>query len=396
MLNPALDRLNDFPFDRLRSLLNPLQPPIGMKPLVLSIGEPQHPAPPAVAEILARTAPLWGKYPPVDGTPAFRQAVADWLTRRYGLPADMIDPERHILPVSGTREALFLIGHLAVPPEKNGRQPVVLVPNPYYHVYLAMPHLTGAETVFVPATRETGFLPDFSALDEDVLDRTALAYLCTPSNPQGAVADIETLKSAIVLARKHDFILAVDECYAEIYSADPPPGALQACVELGGGMDNVVIFHSLSKRSSVPGLRSGFVAGPAEVTRLFRRLRSYGGATVPLPVIEASTTLWREETHVAENRALYAAKFDAADRILGPRFGAVTPAGGFFLWLDVGDGEAAARKLWTDGAIRVLPGVYMARSDADGHNPGAGFIRVALVHDLEITVDALQRLVEIL
>ncbi len=311
----------------------------------------------------------------------------------------MVDAESQILPVAGTREALFLIGQVAVPRRKGGGRPVVLVPNPYYHVYSAMPHLTGAEAMFVPATEETGFIPDFSALDESILERTALAYLCTPSNPQGAVADLETLKRAVELARKHDFILACDECYTEIYADRPPAGALQACLDLGGavdGMDNVVIFHSLSKRSCVPGLRSGFVAGPAELMRLFRRVRSYGGAALPLPIVEASAALWNEEDHVAENRALYRAKFAAATRILGARFGDVAPAGGIFLWLDVGDGEAAARKLWTEAALRVLPGAYMARPDANGANPGAAFIRVALVPDLDTTTAALERLVNVL
>ena len=396
MLNPALETLNDFPFDRLRALLGGLEPPKDLAPLVLSIGEPQHAPPPVVAQTLAASAHLWGKYPPVDGTPAFRRAVADWLTRRYALPAGMIDPDTQILPIAGSREALFMIGHLAVPRVKKAGRPVVLVPSPYYHVYSAVPQLMGAEAVFVPATAETGFLPDYAALDPALLDRVALAYLCTPSNPQGAVADIESLKRNIALAEKHDFILAVDECYTEIYMDGPPPGALQACAEMGSGLENVVVFHSLSKRSSVPGLRSGFVAGGPKTMALFRRLRSYGGASVPGPVIEASTALWREESHVEANRALYGAKFAVAERLLGPRFGPVTPAGGFFLWLNVGDGEAAARRLWTEAAIRVLPGAYMARPDDAGGNPGAAYIRVALVHDLATTTGALERLVKVL
>ena len=349
-----------------------------------------------VREILDANAAGWGKYPGVDGTPEFRRAVADWLTRRYRLPDGLVDADSQILPVSGTREALFLIGHAAVPRRKGGLRPVVLVPNPYYHVYSATPLLTGAESVFVSATEQTGFLPDFSTLDPGILERTALAYFCTPSNPQGSVADMETLKRAIALARKYDFVLAVDECYSEIHLGDPPPGAISACAEMGEGMDNVVIFHSLSKRSSVPGLRSGFVAGPAELMKAFRRIRTYGGATVPEPIIKASTALWGEEGHVAESRALYRAKFDAAQRILGPRFGNVVPQGGFFLWLNVGDGEDAARRLWTEAAIRVLPGAYLARPDASGHNPGTEYIRVALVHDLITTIGALERLVKVL
>jgi N-succinyldiaminopimelate aminotransferase len=396
MLNPALDTFADLPFDRLRALLGPVEPPKDVEPLVLSIGEPQHAPPPGVAEVLAANAHLWGKYPPVDASPAFRRAVADWLTRRYGLPSGWIDPDTQILPIAGSREALFLIGHLAVPRRKKGRRPVVLVPSPYYHVYSAVPQMMGAEAVYVPATAETGFLPDYAALDPAVLERTALAFLCTPSNPQGAVAGLETLKRAVALAQRHDFILAVDECYTEIYTDGPPAGALQACAEMGEGLDHVVVFHSLSKRSSVPGLRSGFVAGAPAAMALFRRLRSYAGAGVPGPVIEASIALWGEESHVEANRALYRAKFEAAERLLGPRFGAVTPAGGFFLWLDVGDGEAAACALWREAAIRVLPGAYMARPDAAGRNPGSAYIRVALVHDLATTTRALERLVKVL
>ncbi len=396
MLNPSLESFTDFPFDRLRALLGTVEPPKDVEPLVLSIGEPQHAAPPVVAEVLAANAHLWGKYPPVDGNPAFRRAVADWLTRRYALPEGWIDPDSQILPIAGSREALFMIGHLAVPPHKNGARPVVLVPNPYYHVYSAVPQMMGAEAVFVPATAETGFLPDYAALDPATLDRTVLAFLCTPSNPQGAVAGLETLKEAVALAQKHDFILAVDECYTEIYTDGPPAGALQACAGMGEGLDHVVVFHSLSKRSSVPGLRSGFVAGAPRTMGLFRRLRSYGGAGVPGPVIEASIALWKEEGHVEANRALYRAKFEAAERLLGPHFGKVTPAGGFFLWLDVGDGEAAARALWREAAIRVLPGAYMAKPDAAGRNPGSPYIRVALVHDLATTTRALERLVKVL
>lgn len=396
MLNPQLEDLRDFPFDRLRALLGPLQPPADLEPLMLSIGEPRHPPPDLVAETLARSKDLWGKYPGIDGTPEFRQTIADWLIRRYGLAENAVKADQNVLPVAGSREALYLIGHVVIPREKAGQRPVVLIPNPYYHVYSAVPRTMGAVPVFMAATPETGFMPDFDSLDESVLKRTALAYLCTPSNPQGAVASLDMLKRAIELARKYDFLLAVDECYAEIYSENPPPGALQACAELGGGFDNVIVFHSLSKRSSVPGLRSGFVAGPADLIRNFRRLRSYAGATVPLPIIETSTALWREEGHVAENRALYRAKFETAQRLLGPKFGDIVPEGGFFLWLNVGDGEATARRLWTEGAVGVLPGAYMAQVDTDGFDPGAAFIRVALVHDLMTTTEALQRLVKIL
>jgi N-succinyldiaminopimelate aminotransferase len=256
--------------------------------------------------------------------------------------------------------------------------------------------MAGAEPVYVPATADTNYLPDYAALPEAVLRRTALAFYNTPANPQGSVATLEQLVTVIELARRHDFVLASDECYSEIYDAAPPAGAMQACARLGGSLDHVLVFHSLSKRSGVPGLRCGFVAGDAEVIAAFTHLRSYGGATLPLPILAAGAALWRDEAHVEENRAGYRAKNDAAERLLGGRFGFQRPPGGFFLWLDVGDGEAAAVKLWREARLRVLPGRYLARDEADGGNPGARYIRVALVHDLETTERALGRLADIL
>ena len=396
MLNPLLDRLTDYPFDRLRALLDGITPPAELRPLVLSVGEPRHPPPPMVAETLARNAADWGRYPPVEGTPAFRRAAAGWLRRRYDLPEGLVDPDRHILPVAGTREALFLIAQVTVPAGKDGRPPLVLMPNPFYQVYFGAAVFAHAEPVFLPATQASGFMPDLAAVDEAVLARTAMLTLCSPANPQGAVASAALLQQAVRLARTCGFVLCVDECYADIWDAEAPTGALAACAALGGGLDNVVVFHSLSKRSSVPGLRSGFVAGDARLIAAFRRLRSFGGATLPLPVLAASAALWDDDAHAADNRALYRAKFDLAEQLLGRRFGFARPAGGFFLWLDVGDGEAAARALWQQAAMRVLPGAYLAKDCEDGGNPGRRYIRVALVDDLAGSEDALRRLLNVL
>ena len=393
MINPRLDLLTDYPFRRLADLL---QDSPGAEPIVMSIGEPQHQPPAMVADILTEQASGWGKYPPMAGTPAFRAAVAAWLTRRFHLAADAIDADNQILPLAGTREGLFQIAHLICDATKSGKPPVVLLPNPFYQVYAGAALLAGAEPVFVPAGRENGFLPDYSALPPAILQRAALAYLCNPANPQGTVASLDYLEATIGLARRYGFTLAVDECYSEIYDHAEPAGALEACTRLGGGMDGVVIFHSLSKRSSAPGLRSGFVAGEPQLISAFGRLRSYGGAAVPLPILAASTALWQDETHVEVNRALYRAKLDVAAEIFGDRLGFYRPAGGFFLWLDVGDGERAAKRLWTEAGVRVLPGAYLARSGADGINPGASFIRVALVHDLETTRRALTRIAALL
>lgn len=387
MRNNRLDALTDYPFQRLTALLEGLRP--GDTPIVMSIGEPQHAPPALLAEALARSPALWGKYPPVAGTPEFRAAVAAWLGRRYALPADYLAPDRQILPVAGTREALYMAATLCVPDSIDGQKPIVLVPNPFYQVYSGAALIAGAEVLFVDARMGP---PDYTRLPDTVLRRVALAYLCSPANPQGGVASLDLLTRNLALARRFGFTLAIDECYGEIYDREPPPGGLEAARRLGSGLKNLLVFNSLSKRSSAPGLRSGFVAGDPELIAAFTRLRSYGGAVLPLPILEASIALWGDEAHVVANRVLYRAKFDLAERFLGNRFGFARPPGGFFLWLDVGDGEAATKALWQKSGIRVLPGAYLARPDEQGVNPGQGRIRVALVHDPDTVAGALERL----
>ncbi|MSO77733.1 MAG: aminotransferase class I/II-fold pyridoxal phosphate-dependent enzyme [Alphaproteobacteria bacterium] len=397
MVNNRIGQFHGSAFSRLADLLGPVKPPAGLAEINMGIGEPQHAQPAMVAKILAENAALWSKYPPVNATPAFRTACAGWLTRRFGLPAGMIDPERHILSIAGTKEALFMAGLVAVPETKGRKRPVVLMPDPFYQVYVGGAAFAGAEPVFLPATAETGFLPDFAKVPAEILDRTALAYLCSPANPQGAVASLDYLQSLIRLARRHDFILAFDECYTELYyTAEPSPGGLEACARMGGDMANVLTFHSLSKRSSVPGLRSGFVAGPADLIQAFLKVRTFGGVASPLPLVATATALWNDDAHVAENRALYRRKYEVAQRILGNRFGFYRPDGGFYLWLDVGDGEAAAKRLWGEAAIRVLPGGYLGIDGPDGGNPGRQYIRAALVHDVDTVSEALQRISQVL
>jgi N-succinyldiaminopimelate aminotransferase len=393
MLNPRLDQLTDYPFARLTTLLGGAVTPDS---IVMSIGEPQHKPPALVAEVLAANAALWGKYPPANGSADFRAAVADWLQRRFRLPAGMVNADTGILPVSGTREALYLIAQTVVGEAGEGTKPVVLLPNPFYQVYAGAAIMAGAEPLFVPGAHGPASQPDYSTLPAEVLRRTRLAYLCSPANPQGSVAALDLLVRTVRLARHYGFVLAVDECYSEIWDREEPAGALTACAALGEGCANVVVFHSLSKRSSVPGLRSGFVAGDEAVMAAFARLRSYAGAATPLPVLAAAAALWRDETHVTENRELYRAKVDMAEGICAGRFCFVRPDGGFFLWLNVGDGEQAALALWRQARIRVLPGAYLARTGSDGVNPGAPYIRVALVHDLDTTRLALTRLAEVL
>ena len=398
MFNDRISQIGDYPFDRLRALLGPIEPAAGLNPIALSLGEPQHTPPAMIGAAVAADHALWGRYPPMRGTEAARAAIADWASRRFGCPQAMIDPARNVVPVSGTREALFMIALAAIPERKNGARPVVLMPNPFYQVYLGAAVVAGAEPVCVPAGRDTGFLPDFESVPEDVLARTALAYHCSPANPQGAIASKEALVRLVGLARRHDFVLASDECYSEIYDRDvaPPPGMLEACRDLGGGLDNVVVFNSLSKRSSAPGLRIGFVIGAPGFIDRFARLRDYGGAAPPLPLLAAAEALLADERHVEDSRALYRRKFDIAEQQLGGRMGFYRPPGGFYLWLDVQDGEAAARRLWREAAVRVLPGAYVARPDEGGRDPGAAYIRVALVHDLETTREAMGRIAGVL
>jgi N-succinyldiaminopimelate aminotransferase len=393
-LNPQLETLSDYPFEALRTLLNPVTPVVNDPPILMSLGEPQHQPPALLAETLAAHAHEWNKYPPMAGTPELRQAIAEWLTRRYRLLPGAVDPDRHIANLAGTKEGLYLFSSLVVPRRKAGARPVVLVPNPYYLVYNGAATMAGADAVFLDATRENDFMPDLAAIPRETLERTALFYLCSPANPQGTIASLDYLKRAIALAREYDFVLAVDECYAEIYDRVPPPGALEACAELAGGFANVVAFHSLSKRSSAAGLRSGFVVGDPKLIAHYKHLRDYGGCQVSLPIQAAAAALWRDEAHVEENRARYRRKFDIAEQAIAGRFGFYRPQGGFFLWLDVEDGEAATLRLWREGAIRVLPGGYTARAAQGRANPGGRYIRLAIVHDeatLEVAFARIRR-----
>jgi N-succinyldiaminopimelate aminotransferase len=395
-MSDRLDPLLRFhPFTRLNSLLAGIEP--GAKPIQFSIGEPQQTPPALIRPLLDRNLADWGRYPLAQGTPEFREAAAAWLARRYKLPAGFVDPERHLIPAAGSRQALFMIALAAVPETaRGGGRPVVLMPNPFYHVYAGAAAVAGAEPMFLPATAANGFLPEIDAIPQATLERTALAYVCSPANPQGAVADADYLMRWIELGRRHGFAVAFDECYSEIYRRQPPAGALAAAHAFGAGLEGVVCFHSLSKRSGAAGLRSGFTVGDERLIKRIQQLVNYGGVAVPLPILAASTALWQDERHVEQNRAAYNENFALARRMLGNRGAWHEPPGGFFLWLDVGDGEAAARRLWAEAGLRVLPGGYMAQPGADGVNPGAAYIRVALVHELAVTADGLTRLARVL
>ncbi|MEW6766732.1 MAG: aminotransferase class I/II-fold pyridoxal phosphate-dependent enzyme [Pseudomonadota bacterium] len=382
------------PFARLTELLSPYQPG---KPLInLSLGEPQHPVPDFVGPVLAGAIAGFGRYPIAKGTEPFRQAAARWVSKRFALPR-AVDPESEILVLNGSREGLFFAAIAAarfVSPRKSA--PAILMPNPFYPAYAAGARAAGCEAVFLPTTRENGFLPDLEKLPPALLDRTVAFYLASPANPQGAVASRAYFDRVKQLADRHGFIVLSDECYSEIYTQTAPGSMLASA---GNDFANVVAFQSLSKRSNLPGLRVGFVAGDRKFLARFHELRNVAAPQVPVPLQQVAVAAYGDEAHVEENRRLYKIKFDLADQILGNRFGYSRPAGGFCIWLDVsenGGDEAATVKLFKDGGVRVIPGSYLARTQTDGSNPGAGYIRVAMVQNSETTAEALHRMVEAL
>ncbi|MCE6952489.1 aminotransferase class I/II-fold pyridoxal phosphate-dependent enzyme [Cereibacter sphaeroides] len=364
--------LPDYAFPRLRKLLDSHAP--GGEPIAMTIGEPKHAMPDFVGPVLAASLQGFGVYPPNDGTPELLDAISGWLARRYRVE---VGSDR-LMVLNGTREGLFNAALALVPEQKRGRRPVVLMPNPFYQVYAMAALALGAEPVYVPAVASNGFLPDYAGLPAEVLERTALAYLCSPANPQGAVASRDYWAGLMALAEKHDFRVFADECYSEIWRTAPPVGALEVADAAGTDPERVFAFHSLSKRSNLPGLRSGFVAGGAEGIARIRQLRAFAGAPLPLPVQRVSERAWADETHVEANRALYQEKFRIADQVFSGMQGYMGPEGGFFLWLPVPDGEEAALHLWRETGVRVLPGAYLAR-EVGGENPGKGYIRVAMV-----------------
>ncbi len=383
------------PFVRTHELLEGIKP--GKPAINLSVGEPQHAIPQFVGPVLAAHLNDFGRYPANKGTDEYRRAAAAWLGRRYKLTRPM-DHENEVIVLNGTREGLFL-GAIAAKrfvPRRAGK-PAILIPNPFYAAYSAGAAAADCEPVYLPTTIGTGFLPDLNTLDDELLARTVAFYIASPSNPQGAVTDTAYLSKLASLARRFGFLVFADECYCEIYlNGIPPHGMLEAS---GPDFANVVVFHSLSKRSNLPGLRVGFAAGDRRFLTRFVELRNVAAPQVPVPAQHVAIAAYGDEAHVEKNRALYVAKFDLADRMIGSRYGYKRPAGGFFLWLDVsaqGGDEAVTKKLWQEGGLRVIPGHYLARDGADGTNPGVGYIRVALVHDKDTTAEALQRLVQVL
>jgi N-succinyldiaminopimelate aminotransferase len=382
------------PFARLTELLAPYQP---AKPLItLSLGEPQHPLPAFVAPVLAKHIADFGRYPIARGIEPFRRAASNWLSGRFDLPWP-IEPESELLVLNGSREGLFFAAITAARyvGERKGR-PAILVPNPFYPAYGAGARAADCETIYLPTTPANGFLPDLDQLDDSTLARTVAIFIASPANPQGAVASRGYFSRLKQLADRFGFMILSDECYSEIYTKQAPGSALESA---GPDFANVVAFQSLSKRSNLPGMRVGFAAGDRKFLGMFHELRNVAAPQVPVPLQHVAVAAYSDEAHVEENRRLYRIKFDLADQILGNRYGYKRPAGGFCVWLDVsahGGDEAATLKLYKEAGVRVVPGSYLARQQPDGSNPGAGFIRLALVADGETTAEALHRLVEIL
>jgi aspartate/methionine/tyrosine aminotransferase len=384
------------PFTRLRRLLDGIEP--GLKPTIeMMVGEPREVMPGFVIDKMAEAKETLAKYPPIRTSEELRNTIGAWIERRYGI-AGTIDPLRHVHPLNGSREGLFFAILPAVGRKAVEGRPVVLLPNPMYHAYLGATYAANCEPVFLDATAETGFLPDLEELEKqpETLARTVAFYLCSPANPQGAVATPNYIRKALALARQYNFMLFFDECYSEIYTREPPIGGLQVAAGTSDGFKNIIVFNSLSKRSNLPGLRSGFAAGDADFLEIFAEIRNLTAPQMPGVVQHASVAVWSEEQHVAVIRQAYRAKFDVCDEVLGSRFGYKRPAGGFFLWLDMshlGGSLPATVTLWKRCGVKVVPGAYLAQPNARGINPAEQYIRVALVHDVATIREALQRVV---
>lgn len=392
MLPGRLSLVPPSSFEKLAQLLGGIAPTFAVNgaPVPMTVGEPQETPPAFITNILARHGRDFGRYPPIAGTASLRLACTNWLSRRFGLPAGAVDPDTQILPLNGSREGLFYALFALAPESKGGGRPVVLIPNPFYGVYPAAAAAAGCEPYYVPSLAETGFLPDLARVPKHVLARTVAAFFCSPSNPESACASADDWRRLFALADAYDFTVLADECYAEVYDREAPVGALTVRRETSPGLERLLSFHSLSKRSNVPGLRSGFMAGPKPLMAALRSFRNLAAPQVPMPVMEASAAAWDDDAHVAENRAMYRRRFDLAERILGHHASFRRPRGAFYLWLDVGDGAAFAARLWQRAGVRVMPGAFMGCDTISGDsasNPGRPYVRIALVHDL-LTIEA--------
>ncbi len=395
-MNPELDKLHPYPFEKLATLKKDVSPNTQLKHIALSIGEPKHPAPDFVMQELQQQLSGVSAYPLTKGIPELRQAIADWLTQRFSLPTNSLNIDEHVIPVNGTREALFAFAQAVVNREHDPlKAPLIVMPNPFYQIYEGAAYLSGAEPYYINTTADNNYLPDFDTVDDETWQRCQLLYLCSPGNPTGAVINKTTLQKLITLAKQHDFIIASDECYSEIYfdECNPPAGLLEAAAEMGNtDYSHCVVFHSLSKRSNLPGLRSGFVAGDKGILAKFLKYRTYHGCAMPLHHQKASIKAWQDEQHVQDNRALYQKKFTAVLDILTPVLDVKKPDAGFYLWAKTpASDEDFAQKLYAEQNMTVLPGSYLSR-EVHGFNPGSQHVRMALVASFDECIDAAKRI----
>ena len=391
-MNPDLANLHPYPFEKLKQLKAQVSAPQGLDHIALSIGEPRHPAPHFVIENLIAHSHLFSSYPLTKGSTALREAIASWLNARFQL-TQAIDADSQVLPVNGTREALFAFAQCIV--DRTAAQPQVLMSNPFYQIYEGAAVLAGAQPVYMNCNADNGFVPDLDAISDEQWAQCQLIYICSPGNPTGAVMPIDYLQKLIRLAQQHDFVIASDECYSEIYfdEDNPPPGLLQAAADMGvDDYAHCVVFHSLSKRSNLPGLRSGFVAGDAAIIEKFLLYRTYHGCAMPGATQTASIAAWQDEAHVIENRRRYVEKFDRFAQILDGSLTLQKPDAGFYFWAKTPiDDTLFAQQLYARQNITVLPGQYLSRDTAHG-NPGAGYVRMALVAELDECIDAAHRI----
>ena len=392
-MNPDLNLLHPYPFEKLAALKAAVSAPAHLKDIMLSIGEPKHEPPAFVLETLTKNLFKLSNYPTTKGLPELREAIANWASKRFKLNSGSFNADRHILPVNGTREALFAFAQVIV--DRNKTDAVIVSPNPFYQIYEGAALLSGAQPYFLNCTPDNNFIPDFAAVPAAIWQRCQLLFICSPGNPTGAVMSTSQLKELIALADQHDFVIASDECYSELYfdEANPPAGLLQACAELGrDDFSRCVVFHSLSKRSNLPGLRSGFVGGDAKILEKFLLYRTYHGCAMPVPTQLASVAAWQDENHVIENRTAYREKFDAVLDVLAGVLPVTKPDASFYLWAKTPiKGEAFAQQLFAQQKVTVLPGSFLARENG-GLNPGEDYVRMALVAPLAECVEAAQRI----
>ena len=374
--NPNIEFLSNYPFKRLSNLLIKDEPPKSKKKIILSLGEPNHKPPKFLKKIINQHYKAWASYPPTLGSKKLNQACLNWLKRRYKFSKQFLKEDKNILQVAGTREGLFNIALAINPQTINNKSSVTLMPDPFYQVYSGAALMSGSEPIAVPSLKENRFIPDFSSVNREILKRTKLIYICSPSNPEGSALTLDEWKKIIDLTREISAVLVADECYAEIYVKNAPIGVLEACHKMGNKIDNIVAFHSLSKRSNVPGIRSGFVVGDSKIIEKYKKLRQYCAGQQPIPIQEAAISLWNDDQHVEENRSKYKEKFKLAKDIFKGKNNFYIPDGGFYIWLKVGNDETFTKTLWKNHGIKVMPGSYLSKSAF-----AKSYIRIALVKE---------------